>query len=164
MNQPIPSPEGIWSAEQCEQFAQDCFDWLGDRQSQLIEQFNLGSYDRYDFDLTEEKIQFSDAAGVKVVARIIDVGSFASEKGTWMWAWGNSSVPAPLARKLLPVREFGERHGIVLLTDVYLEEVDDFLCYTMTAVAAYILEGQGMYRAPRGDSFFYFVLKDVRWA
>jgi hypothetical protein len=123
--------------------------------------FNLGSYERYDWDQWRGELVFSSQGVPKVVAEIQFVGSISKQSNTWLWAWANPSLLEPLYRSMLRVREFGIEHGLDKLTKEKwkAEEPDG---WEMTAIAARILEAKGAYRSPDGDGFSFMVFTDLR--
>ena len=124
--------------------------------------FNLGSYERYDWDQERGELVFSDQGVPKVVAKIQFIGSISTKSGTWLWSWDNATVLDGIKDQMQRVRGFGKEHGISKLTTAKweAEEVDG---WEMTAISAKILKAKGAYRSPDDDGFTFMVFTDIRW-
>jgi hypothetical protein len=80
--------------------------------ARLQEQFRLGGWSRYDYDLTAGTLLFSQDGVVKVVTEIQIAGSTSAKARNWLWAWANSNLPSDLLSDAKLVRSFGEQNGI----------------------------------------------------
>ncbi|MEO5960415.1 MAG: DUF6882 domain-containing protein [Opitutaceae bacterium] len=122
--------------------------------------WHFGEEERWDFsqDTGELIFTFPDMV-VRAPAQI--VGSFDSREGSWMWAWGNSSIADSLARGSVQVREYGEQHRIRRLTtpSCPAEEMDG---WHMAALANRLCESNGVYRGPAGTTFVFFTFGEVQ--
>src|SRR5580658_846273 len=72
------------------------------------EEFRIGSWARWDYDLDRGIFVFSENGMPKVRASIEVVGSTSVSGGTWMWSWANRSLPPDVTEAMTKVREFGE--------------------------------------------------------
>lgn len=122
--------------------------------------WHFGEEDQWDFsqDTGEIVFTFADTL-VRAPAQI--VGTFDDDAGTWMWAWGNSSISDSLARDSCRVREYGQQHGIRRLTSASWagEEIDG---WHMAALANRLCESNGVYRGPAGATFVFFTFGEVQ--
>ena len=122
--------------------------------------WRLGKSERWDFSqhTAELVFTFPDMI-VRAPAQII--GSFDSREGSWMWAWGNTSIADSLARDSVRVREYGKQHGIRRLTTAGWsgEEMDG---WNMAALANRLCESNGVYRGPTGTTFVFFTFGKVQ--
>src|SRR5688500_2734387 len=66
----------------------------------------------YRWDLERGTLQIAE-----VTARLCCVGSASLSEGTFLWAWANEAIVPAARAGLEQVREFGERHGLALLTN-----------------------------------------------
>ena len=94
-------------------------DWLDEAVEQLTtknarleKDFRLGSWPRYDYDLTAGKLLFSEEGVVKVVAEIQIAGSTSAKASNWLWAWANSNLPGEFLSDAKLVRSYGEENSI----------------------------------------------------
>lgn len=134
------------------------------RQDALRDAFRLGSWPRWDWDQGDRRIVFSEGGVPRVVADIQFVGSISTETNTWLWAWENPHLNPELSRDILEVRKFGSTHGIAQLTTPKWPagEVDG---WEMTSISAYVLQAKGVYRTPRDEGgFTYMIFTTIAWA
>ncbi len=146
---------------------QEFADYVHESVHQLIElnnkyqnEFRIGEYARWSYDLDDAKLRFSNEGVVLVEADIQAAGSIAKQSKSWLWSWANSSLPEHVTDSILAVKEFGETHKILKLTDDYWEatEADG---WEMSAVANRIIGGRGVYRCPDEKGFFFLILTDI---
>lgn len=123
------------------------------------ETWGIGRADQWDFsqDTGELLFTFPDKLA-RAPAQII--GSLDTLAGTWMWAWANSSIAAPLVRDAAEVRKYGVKHGIRRLTTPVwpAEEMDG---WQMSAIANRLCESNGVYRGPADSTFVFFTFGKV---
>ena len=121
-------------------------------------QFGIGDYARYEYDLFQNEIWWSDTSGPKVRGKLTIVGSFSSKSETWLWAWANPHFKDVEIGPIDRVREFGEREELAKLTESKwdADEVDG---WEMTSISGRLLEAQGAYRS-LSESGGLFMLYD----
>jgi hypothetical protein len=137
--------------------------------ARLQEQFRLGGWSRYDYDLTAGTLLFSQDGVVKVVTEIQIAGSTSAKARNWLWAWANSNLPSDLLSDAKLVRSFGEQNGIDELAHPYATSADnelEVLGWELSAVMSRICKGLGIYRCPsrEGGGGLYLLLKSINWA
>ncbi len=120
---------------------------------QLKQQANQGwgidKFDRWNLDQEAGTLVFSRSDGTRATCPAKIIGSFNTEKKTWLWAWDNASVGETLKVDSRKVKAYGDQHNIAQLTDRgWPGEEDD--AWAMTAVAAHLCNAQGAYRGPSG--------------
>jgi hypothetical protein len=146
----------------------EAIDQLNAKNKQLEGDFRLGSWSRYDYDLTTGKLLFSDQNIVRVVAEIQIAGSTSAKASNWLWAWSNSNLPGELLVDAKLVRSFGEKNGIDELAQAYVTDAQDdleALGWELSATMVRICDALGAYRSPRGEGGgLYLVLKSIGWA
>lgn len=69
-----------------------CMERLQSAQTTLIDEFGLGDWERWDWDMEKQELVFSHEGRRRVIASVTFVGTYSTNSGTWMWAWGNDSV------------------------------------------------------------------------
>jgi hypothetical protein len=146
----------------------EAFEQLTAKNARLAKDFRLGSWSRYDYDLTAGKLLFSDQSGVKVVSQIQIAGSTSAKAGNWLWAWANSNLPGDLLGDAKLVRSFGEEKGVDDLSRAYVDDMSgdlEALGWELTAAMVRVCNALGAYRSPRGEGgALYLVFKTIGWA
>ena len=127
------------------------------------EQFHISSWPRWDYELERGTLTFSENGVPKVLALIQVIGTTSVSGGTWMWGWANESLPSNVTKAVANVREFGRAGNITELTEAELPD-DEYLGWSMTAVAARLLGAKGAYRCPGKNGFVYVVYSSIRFA
>ena len=124
--------------------------------------FHQAGHSRWDLDLYTGNLTFTNAEGARLKAGIQIIGSYNAAKGSWRWAWQNSSVPEVLQQHALAVRTYGEEHGIDSLT-VSKFECSEEKAWDLTAIAAALNPSQGCYRCPNGilSTFVTFTAVEI---
>jgi hypothetical protein len=149
-----------WRAEAVEQ--------LDKKNRRLQDDFRLGTWSRYDYDLTSGKLVFSDQKVIKIFAEIQIAGSTSVKAGNWLWAWSNSNLPGEMLIDARMVRSFGEENGIDELAQPYVTDARDdleVLGWELSATAVRICRAVGVYRSPRGGGGgLYLIIKGIAWA
>jgi len=125
--------------------------------------FQLGRWERYNYDQDAGRLTFSSGGRIEVIADIQIVGSTSSSTGTWLWSWDNDTILPRVRHCIEEVRALGEKRGFPKLT-VEKWEGDEYDGWEMTAIAAYVLKADGAYRSPGSNGALFMILKNVRWA
>jgi len=146
----------------------EAFQLLNAGNARLQDDFRLGSWSRYDYDLKAGKLLFSEQGVIKVVAEIQIAGTTSAKGGNWFWAWANSNVPGELVSDARLVRAFGEENGVDELSQAFVADTDHDLTalgWGLTAAVARICDARGAYRSPRGEGGgLYLIIKGINWA
>jgi hypothetical protein len=138
---------------------------LQDKNATLSEQFNLGSWPRYDYDVDAGTLTFSEGGVVRVIAEIQIAGTTSTKARNWLWAWANSHWPAECVTASQQVKAFGEEHGICELTHEYVDDNEiNHLGWELTAVTARVTGALGAYRPPDENGALFLVYKTIAWA
>jgi hypothetical protein len=146
-----------------EAFQHKCVHELMERNRKWRELYNVDSWPRWDFNHNSGELVFSENSKAKVISEVAIAGAVSN--GTWEWTWGNPKMPSRDRTLLSSVREFGDEKEWTKLTTLFLTN-DEYLGWELTAVAAHILEAQGVYRCPDGDcsgDFQYLVILNTRF-
>lgn len=122
--------------------------------------FGLSDGCPFQWDINTTTIRFDHEAG-QVVASVCVVGTTSSREGTFLWSWANESIPITARGRLDMVQEFGARHQLSVLTTPEFP-AGRAEALEMLAVAARILDAEGVFIHPAGDLTFYFALSDFR--
>lgn len=137
------------------------YDYLYEQQEALGAIDNMAEHNRWDIDQDNGTLTFSNDDVPLVVANIAIAGSVITSQNTWRWSWANPSIDPKLSAPIEVVRQYGAEHGLDKLTDRGwpAEEIDG---WEMVAIANYLLQGKGAYRAPAGDLLLFVVITDIR--
>ena len=135
--------------------------YLKTRQERLKSEFGLGHWKQWFYDQEAGNLTFSTDGKIGVVATMHVVGSTSKSTGTWLWSWDNATILDQVKHCILEVRDFGEAHSFEKLTNPKWPG-DEYDAWEMTAVAAYILQAEGAYRAPDDNGALFLVMRDVR--
>lgn len=115
--------------------------------------WGFGKAERWDLNQNDGNLIFTFPKTV-VTCRAQIIGSLDVTKGTWLWAWANENVNAPLARQSREVLAYGKKHKYKKLTE------PEWACteqeaWEMAAVATLLGKAQGAYRGPAGDVYVF---------
>lgn len=91
-------------------------EWTSNRQDALKRVFEIGTYDRFEWDQEKGTIVFSTAGSPKVAADIQFSGTISSLTRSWLWACANTTLLEPVVRASAHVRHAGEHAGYAKLT------------------------------------------------
>ena len=146
--------------EEFDQFEHESAEYLKTQQDILRNEYDMGDYERRDYDQDTGEFVFSDAGVPKVIAKFQVVGSISNVSNTWLWSWANPSILEAVKKEMSVVKQFGADHGIKELLDEKweAEELDG---WAMTNVSAKLLNAKGAYRCPNDYGFLFVVFTDV---
>jgi len=148
-----------------EELSRKAYTYLREKQQYCQSVFRLGEYERWHYDQTTGILTFGDNNTDKLHIDFEDVGSYSLKSNTWLWAWDNPHVQENVRSEITLVRDFGEaRNFSRLITAKFDAEEHD--AWEMTAIAAYLMQAKGAYRAPSSDGQLYsfFIFKTISWA
>jgi hypothetical protein len=136
-------------------------EFLRARIAQACEEFGIGEFERYDYDLPTNRFWWSDAGVPKVEASIVIVGSISTASDTWLWSWANPHLDDVRTPGIERVREFGIQHDISSLTEPKwtADETDG---WEMTSVSARLLDSEAAYRSPSPKGGLFLLLNDIK--
>ena len=149
------------TVEELSAFAANCFKEMDNRQTKLIQKYNLTSYDEFYINQTDEVLQFKKDGKVELEFFFVPIGSWSSEHGSWAWGWANESNTDELRQKSMKIRELAEITGNSLFEDEAVEADEDF-ARQAAAIAAYHLDAMGVYIAPFGNLKVFEALMRVK--
>jgi hypothetical protein len=114
----------------------------------------------FQWDLTSATIRFQRGTD-QVVASLRLVGTTSESEGTFLWAWGNETIPPAAIEGLDAVRRFGEANDLPLLTEAeYPASREDAL--EILAIAGRLLDAEGVFIDQNGDVTCFFALTSFR--
>lgn len=145
------------------EFVVTAHNYLSAKQEDLIAEYKLGKYERFDWDQENGTLVFSDQGKPVVIAKVQFVGSFSSKTKAWLWAWANPSILDNVKDQLHKIQAYGEEHQYKMLTkDKWFGSESDG--WDMTSITSYLLQAKGAYRTPAEAGFTYMVITDIYWA
>jgi hypothetical protein len=151
------------NADELDRLVQKAVGFLKEKQALLLEQFQIESFERYDWHQESAQLVFSQAGKPRVIADVAFVGSLSTHSNTWLWSWANDSLLEPVKAKMREVRDYGEEHRLLKLAGAHWKATEPD-GWEMTAVAALLLDAVGAYRSPHENGFVFMVLTQVNWA
>ncbi len=126
------------------------------------QKFGLGTYSRYEIDLPMATIRFLDDKGVeKIRSDIQTAGSWSPSPTTWLWSWDNESIPDKAKSSMVRVQQFGEQHEIEHVMGSF-DPCPEDEAWTITAIAAQVLDAECLYRAPGKKTNLFLLLFNIR--
>jgi hypothetical protein len=139
----------------------DATEYLRARIARAREEFGIGDFERFDYDLPMNRFWWSDAVVPQVEARIVVVGSISTASNTWLWSWANPHFDDVRTPDIERVREYGMQQGIPALTEPKwtADETDG---WEMTSISARLLESEAAYRSPSPKGFLFLLLTDLK--
>jgi len=141
-------------------YLDDCYTALEEKQAALIEEYQIDSFDMFDFNMAKGTIEFKQGTIVMLVADFVPVGSFHEEQQTWMWAWANGGVTGEINEKAETIKILEDKTG----NDVFASEAvtaDESTAWEIAAMACDHYQGQGIFAAPVEGLLIFMVLNDV---
>lgn len=121
------------------------------------------TFPRWNFDAERRTVTFSGKDGRRLVADVRMVGSYAEKSSSFQWSWVLYDCDEPMIDGVAELPAFGEVRGIERLTTNYWDcEIVE--AWEMTAIAAYVLGCEAVYRAPFDDLYWFMLLSNLREA
>lgn len=137
-----------------------CFDELERKQQYLIDNYDLGNFDRFEYDFEKEEIYFLNNGIIEVQANIIPIGSFNSDSKTWMWAWANEAFPEKLREKSANLKQLELITGFEIFGNE-MADIDEDMTWEIAGMALNHLDFQGVYRGPANNTEYYYAMEKI---
>jgi hypothetical protein len=138
--------------ERAEEYTEEC-------QARLKSEFSLSTWERYDYDQRKGELVFSTGGVPRLRTKIQIVGSTSTVSNTWLWSWDNPSILEGAAEYMHLLKTFGEQHEFERLSRARWPG-DESDGWEMTCVACFLMQGEGVYRAPEEDGALFMILKE----
>ena len=146
--------------EEFETYMNLCFQEIGSRQKKLLEQYGLQNYKDFFYSQETETLQFKTDGKVEIEFEVIQIGSWSSISGSWMWAWANESLMEKTKQKSVKIKELAEITGYdVFLLEAF--EAKESIAHQLTAISAHYLNAIGYYIAPFNELKSFLALTRV---
>ncbi|MCP2314483.1 DUF6882 domain-containing protein [Kitasatospora paracochleata] len=130
------------------------------RQALMVERYSLSGDVQYAWSMDDARMTWSRGGQVFLTGRITMIGSVSLDRGTWLWAWANDSLPRAVVGDIEEVRRFGEAGGFPVLPwqgfDYHPELVAE-----ARMVAASVLDADGLWAESTDGMQFHFLLHDL---
>lgn len=147
--------------DQFDAFIGTCADELTAKQDKLEREHGLGLHDRWAYDVSTGILSFTDKAGVTALrARTTQIGSFAPEAGTFLWAWANESVPQEPRDKSERLQGLADITGIDVFRSEGLE-IDEEMAWQIAAMSVHHLNAIGCYRGPANELDVFLAIDEI---
>lgn len=140
-------------------WSKDSVSLMQSRNEQWLRAFRLADVP-YDWNLDDGTLRFVQSVRV-VLADICVVGTVSAYEGSFLWGWANDSLPVAVTNGLLPVRRFGEEHGLEFLMTAEIAggREEGLEC---AAIAGRIQNAEGVFVDTCGDVTMFFTLSGFR--
>jgi hypothetical protein len=145
---------------QYEQLAKEARKRAEEKIEAAKQKYGLGTYSRYELDLATATIRFLDDKGSDRIRSSVQVAGTWSPQ-VWLWSWDNDSVPEAARKQLVKVQEYGTQREIEQLMGSF-DPCDEAEAWSLTAIAAQILDAECVYRAPAKTSLVFLLLFDIQ--
>src|SRR5262245_19604790 len=122
--------------------------------------FQIGEAD-WQLDQDQGEIIFTSPKGLVATAPAQIAGTYNTEDGTWLWAWDNPSIAAPLTAHANVVRQYGSQRKIAELTTRKLKITED-KAWELAALTCKLGNYQGAYRGPAGATMVFITFGEVK--
>lgn len=113
----------------------------------------------WDVDLEQGVIRFIGRARA-YSAPVQVIGTYNTLDGTFLWGWDHPSVPAALGANARLARQFGTRHALPLFMTRKVACTEQ-QAWQFTAVALYLADAQGAYRARIGTTWVFLTFGEL---
>lgn len=150
----------MWTDDQIDDYFGACMTELELAQAELEKSHRLGHHERWDFDVPNQSLVFSDGGKAQVSYGISLICSTKASDGTLQWAWANKSLPAPLTAESAALKALTAETGLEIF-EMPFWKGEEREAWEMTAIALKRLGGVGAYRCPMGETSLFVLLKTV---
>lgn len=146
------------------ELSKKAYEYLHKQQDTCNSVYKIGDYQNWYYDQSTGELTLSDNGIKKLIVDYEEVGSLSLKSNTWLWAWQNPHLEKKIKSEIVRVRDFGRKRGFEKLTNAKWT-ADEYDGWEMTAIAAYLMNAKGAYRAPSSDSMLYsfMIYKNIRW-
>jgi hypothetical protein len=144
-----------------DEFLHDCLHELQAKTQVQMNTWGIHKPGRWDIDSSTGLLTFRFKDGVRADCKIQIIGTFSTITNTWLWSWGNASIPTPMHRDSLRVKRYGEQRHHKQLTQAKWP-ANEQSAWLMTALAVKLCQAKGAYRCPGGDVISFVSIHSVR--
>jgi hypothetical protein len=137
-------------------FVQPLLDRLREKNRGFRQQH--GTYRSWDWEPDVAILSFLDPLKPTLEIEVSVVGT--SQDDSWEWSWANPNIDSNLKIGMDKVRDFGRAHSFQQVTTPFLD-CDEETGWTMTAVAAHVLNAPGAFHFPTGDGVCYLLFRVI---
>jgi hypothetical protein len=144
-----------------EEFRHSCVHEFMTQNEAWINQYNINLWPRWDYEMDDATLVFSENGRAKVIANMLVVGTGHGKE--WEWSWGNANIPDRHRASLKDVHDFGAEKGWSPLTTLFLNG-GEYSGWELSAVAGHVLQAQALYRCPNGaEDFVYLAILQTQF-
>lgn len=158
---PVPETEPPFSPE-ADKLLAAALKEFERKQQKLDADWGFDSYQQWGFDQLSGTFRLEFESGDQVHADGQILGSYASNNGSWEWAWNNPFVDASMARDSRLVKQEGERLGISFLHIGPLVVPNVQFISRLCAAGVKITNSIGAFRGTAGPIDVVILLKNPR--
>ncbi|WP_440904802.1 DUF6882 domain-containing protein [Catenovulum sp. SX2] len=149
----------MWSDEKFDDYIDNCFSEMENKNTETQEKLGLGSFERFDFDTQNGLIIFSKSdAQLRIKVNL--VCSTVQESNSFQWAWANKSLPEHMTKASERLQGLSKITGFDIF-DTPTISAGENEGWEMSAVALREIGGLGVYRCPLGNAMLFLLLDSV---
>ncbi|MDQ8037660.1 MAG: hypothetical protein REI12_09570 [Pedobacter sp.] len=148
--------------DEFEDFLAQSVSALQEKQAELEQLYDLSKMSRWTLDEHAGTLSFMDELGRRLrTFAVTPIGTFASNRDSWKWAWANDKIEKPWRERADKLRSLYD----VTDYDLFKEEgefaVDDVMAWELAAMAVQHLGSLGCYRTPNREVFLFLAIDEV---
>ncbi|GFZ33279.1 hypothetical protein CSC2_38050 [Clostridium zeae] len=144
--------------EQFEEFIDNCYEELQEKQARLFDEYDIGSYGSYWFDQITKTLQFKNNEIVMLEFKIICIGTWAHKVNTWLWGWSNESFTDDIRNDAEVLKGLKDLTGNDIFEQIGFDKCDETMAYEAVAMSLSYLNALGVYRIPGEKSHLFVAL------
>lgn len=137
------------------------FQYLQEKQADFLSEFEIESYERWDWKQDEGRLIFSNDDIPLVEADIQFVGTISTVRKTWLWAWANQSLNENIKSESRFLKDEFNDFGYEKLSSARWTATEED-GWEMTAILAKETNAIGAYRTPSEDRYVYMIVTAAR--
>lgn len=141
-------------------FVDDCYQELEDKQKQLFKIYNLGRHEKYFFNQITGTLQFKNREEIALEFIVVPIGSWSSKSNTWMWSWANKSLTGELKAQSIKFKALADFTGFDIFKNEAFE-ADEAMAHELTSMAVHHANAMGMYIVPSNELRTFLALIKV---
>ena len=140
-------------------FMEECFAETQELNKQLDLKWGLAKA-HYGMDIDSGMVTFTFPDNRVVEAPLQVVGTYDTDKGTFMWGWEHPSVPPALQQSALLAKKWGQENEKPIFS-TRVVEVPDTMAWYFAGLCVRLSHAQGVYRGMSGTTAVFVTLGEL---
>lgn len=147
--------------KQFEDFLEECYREINEKQKLLNKEYHLNTYTKYLFNHKAQTIQFENDENQVLKFEIACIGSWAPKDKVWIWAWANDDFTQAIRDEGSKLKDLGKLTGHQVFTREGFE-CEEIVARDLAYMSIHQLEAIGIYRIEAEDSYVFLAIKKVK--